>query len=141
MAEQNQQKRGQNIFEEDMKRLAEQVVEMKKSQEAKNYSDKDLIKKTLRPTTYLNNKPNKQSEDDNKKQPVVEQEEKFLPDYLKGASPEIKLEVERLLQETINNGLVKGVSEAQKAEPFILDAYRDALVDKLHDEFVRRKLL
>lgn len=137
---QNQQNSEQNIFEEDAKKLAERIGERKKSPEFKNYSDKDLIRQSLRPESYLKNGVKLQEKPAS--QPVIpKKEEEFLPDYLKDSSKEIKEKVEFLLEYTLKNGIVKGISNAQKFEPFILDAYRDALVDKLHNELVNRKLL
>ena len=39
------------------------------------------------------------------------------------------------------DGILKAANEAKKSNPFVLDAFHDALTGKLYDEFKRRGLL
>jgi hypothetical protein len=66
-----------------------------------------------------------------------------LPNYLQKESSEIKNEVESLIELTLKEGLEKGIAYAVKKEkdPFILDAYHDALSDVLLEELQKRNLL
>lgn len=64
-----------------------------------------------------------------------------LPSYAANAPEEAKQEVSRLIQHTFEKGLLEGVSEAKKKDPFILDMYHDALVEKLHEEMKHKGLL
>lgn len=127
-----------SAFGKDVEKVGKEVAEKKEALETKHYSEKDLIKQHVGQMVYPQAKPAPQQV---QKAPATQDEDKFLPDYLKEADPEIKRQVERLLEITIRNGLEQGIKEAQKMPPFILDAYHDALIDKLHDELVKRKII
>ncbi len=64
-----------------------------------------------------------------------------LPSYAADASEEVKKEVTTLINHTFEKGLLEGIREAKKKDPFILDMYHDALVEKLHEEMKRKGLL
>jgi hypothetical protein len=64
-----------------------------------------------------------------------------LPSYLSQESPEVKVEVERLVALALEEGITPAVTEAAKHSPFVLDALHDALVDKLLPELERRGAL
>ena len=118
----------------DIEKIGKAVQEKKSSPETKTYSDHDFVKQAIRPMVY----PQGQAAPSQAQQ---SEEDKFLPDYLKSADPKIKNQVEKLLEDTIRNGLVSGINEARKMSPFILDAYHDALTDKLHEELKKRKII
>ncbi len=65
----------------------------------------------------------------------------LLPPYADDAPPEVKLEVEKLLEVALTKGVLKASEELRKADPFVIDAFHDALVGKLYPEFQRRKIL
>lgn len=80
--------------------------------------------------------------------PVQPQEEKTneesaLPSYLalNPTEPQIKIEIERLLDLVFHRGLVKALSEAKHHPPFVEDAFHDALVDKLLPELKKRGMI
>ena len=64
-----------------------------------------------------------------------------LPQYAESAPAETKLEVEYLLDVAFHQGIVKATSEAMKSNPFVLDAFHDALVGKLYPELQKRGIL
>jgi hypothetical protein len=64
-----------------------------------------------------------------------------LPGYLQSSSKEIKLQVEKLLDFAWHHGIDSAVKEARKFGPFILDAFHDALTDKLYEEFQKRGII
>ncbi len=64
-----------------------------------------------------------------------------LPSYATNAPEEAKKEVATLIKYTFEKGLLEGIREAKKKDPFILDMYHDALVEKLHEEMKRKGLL
>ena len=72
---------------------------------------------------------------------VDDDEDKELPEYLKNVSPEIRKEVHLLIHLAFNGGIEKAASAAKKHGSFILDAFHDALVDKLYNELKSRGLL
>lgn len=69
-----------------------------------------------------------------------------LPSYSDGASPELRLKVEQLIDIAWHKGVDTAVAEAkklvkQKDGPALLDMFHDALTGKLHEEMVRRGYL
>lgn len=64
-----------------------------------------------------------------------------LPSYAANAPEKVKKEVVTLINYTFKKGLLEGVREAKKKDPFILDMYHDALAEKLHEEMKRKGLL
>lgn len=50
--------------------------------------------------------------------------------------------LQHLVDVAFERGLIEAIAAARKMhDPYILDAFHDALVDKLHDELVRRHQL
>lgn len=124
-----------NILERDIERLNKEIAEKRSLPEHKNLSERELIKKTLPPISRQNFNQKTQSADQ------TTTEKTFLPDYMKNLPAETKLQVEQLIDLTIHQGIEKVIKRAQRASPFILDAFHDALTDKLHEELKKRKLI
>ena len=126
-----------NIIEQDIKRLSQEIAEKKKLLEYKEVPEKELIKQTIEPLV-------KQSYIQSSQQLAQARKaakKTTLPDYLKDSPDKIKLQVEKLVDSVFHQGISKTIKEAQKAGPFILDAFHDALTDKLYDELKKRKYL
>ncbi|NCO15486.1 hypothetical protein AUJ30_00375 [Candidatus Wolfebacteria bacterium CG1_02_39_135] len=125
-----------SIIEKDIERLSKEIAEKKNLPEYKEVPERELIKQTLQPLV-------RQATSD--KQQVTKKEEEtketVLPDYLKDSPPEIKLRVEKLVDLVFHQGIEKTIKEANQAGPFILDAFHDALTDKLYDELKKRNLI
>lgn len=64
-----------------------------------------------------------------------------LPNYLQNADPQVKLEVQKLVEVAWHKGLSAAIKLAQEAGPLYVDALHDTLTDKLYDEFKKQKLL
>jgi hypothetical protein len=126
-----------NIIEQDIERLGKEIAEKKALAEHKELSEKELLRQALEPLVKQPiSQPIKPQ-----KQPAPSTEEQILPDYLKDSPAEIKLQVEKLIDSVFHQGIEKTVKEANKAGAFILDAFHDALTDKLYDELKSRKLI
>lgn len=136
MAEKNIQNFEHSELEADIQRLSREIIEKKKNPEYKDFSDKELIKETIRP---IINSTAKQAENGNK-MPFSSAEKTFLPDYAIGLSDEEKLKVEKLIEAVFHNGL-KAITESQKNEASVIDAFHDALTDKLFEELKQKKIL
>jgi len=65
---------------------------------------------------------------------------RVLPNYVIRDSKEIQLAVEKLIAHAFQHGITKAAQEAKGQGAFFLDAFHDALVDKLYEEFKKRKL-
>ncbi|MEK7162911.1 MAG: hypothetical protein AAB696_01340 [Patescibacteria group bacterium] len=126
-----------NILEADIERLSKEIAEKRNLLEHKNLSDRELVKKSLEP--MIRQAPiNQQSAISNQQSTAGSQ---VLPNYLKDLPAETKLQVEQLIDLTFHQGIGKVIKRALRASPFILDAFHDALTDKLHDELKKRKLI
>lgn len=61
--------------------------------------------------------------------------------YLDDLSPSDAARVNALIDLVPTKGLNKAIEMAKDQPPYILDAFHDALTDKLHDELKRQKLI
>lgn len=128
---------GHSALEADIKRLSREIAEKRNLPEYKEVPERELIKQTLQPLVKQPSiQPSKPTT-----QPAAPAEESIIPDYLKDSPPEIKLQVEKLVDSVFHQGIEKTVKEANQAGPFILDAFHDALTDKLYDELKKRNLI
>ncbi len=125
-----------NILEKDIERLSREVKEKRNLLEYKGLPERELIKQTLQPLI----RPSAPAAPLVAK-PAPSTEETILPDYLRDSPAEIKLQVEKLVDAVFHQGLEKTVKEANRAGAFILDAFHDALTDKLYEELKQRKLI
>ncbi|MDI6717791.1 MAG: hypothetical protein QMD86_01960 [Patescibacteria group bacterium] len=126
-----------NILEKDIERLAHEVREL--SAESNETPSKKIVKQALAP--IIKNIPSVPQTDDDNKKISDKTESKILPDYMKDSSPEMKLKVEKLLDMVFHKGIEKAVAEARDEEPFFLDAFHDALADKLYEELKKRNII
>jgi len=69
--------------------------------------------------------------------PVADTDAEF-PNYLAGASSDVKSRVHQLVQIAMHSGIEKATSRAKAESTYVLDAFHDALVDKLYNELKGR---
>lgn len=137
MSDVNLQNFEHSALESDIERLSKEIAEKRNLPEYKGLSEKELIKQTLQP---LVKQPLTQPSQP-ATQPTVSAEETILPDYIKDMPAETKLQVEKLVEAVFHQGIEKTVKEAAKAGAFVLDAFHDALTDRLYDELKKRKII
>jgi len=125
-----------NILEQDIERLSRQIKENKNSPEYKELSEREILRRSLGPIIQrpVLNQPIQFS-------PAKPFQTTILPNYLINDPDEIKINVEKLIDMTFHRGVEKTVEEAQKFGPYVLDAYHDALTDKLYEELKKRGIL
>ncbi len=123
-------------LEADIERLGKEIVEKKKLLEHKNLSDRELVKQTLHPII-------KQAavEPQTAASQISSTQSNVLPNYLQNSSTDVKVEVEKLVDLTLHQGIEKVAKIASKSNAFILDAFHDALTDKMYEELKKRKLI
>ncbi len=126
------------ILEADIKALAAEVSRHREAPEAKSLSEKDLLKKAIQALPSSLALPQVAAPLPQKGAP---KKTGLLPSYLSDVSPEIRLEVEYLLDIAYHGGISKAVSEAKKSPDFIQDAFHDVLVSKLYPELKKRGIL
>lgn len=130
-----------HILEQEIEKLSQEIIEKqklletKKSLEEKEIVEREIIKESLRPIIYQPLPPKTSVV------PPVSPEDKNLPNYLQNSSTEIKREVEKLINLAFSQGIKKTVAQARQNKAFVLDAFHDALTDKLYEELKKRKLL
>jgi len=131
MAEQLLPEFEHQALENDMKRLVEEVGKHREVPENSSLGDEALLKRSVQSFTAMSNGP--VANPTNLQNP--------LPQYVEDASPEVKLEVEYLLDIAFHEGILKADREARKTSPFVLDAFHDALVKKLYPTLKEQGLL
>ncbi|OGZ02059.1 MAG: hypothetical protein A3G64_02695 [Candidatus Liptonbacteria bacterium RIFCSPLOWO2_12_FULL_60_15] len=123
-------------LERDIARLSEQIGKHRESPELKGAESKELIRESLRslapqPATPAVPQPPSPEDDGSA----------LLPSYMQDEPAATKLMVEELLELSLHTGITQGLKEARKAGPYILDAFHDALVDKLYPELKKRGIV
>lgn len=124
-------------LEADIKTLAEEVQKHREKPENEAVGGQELLRQAIRSLpslqAHLPQAVQGASDQSSAKSP--------LPDYAQNASPEVKLEIEYLLDMAFHHGIVKADAEARKSPDFVLDTFHDALAGKLYPEFQRRGIL
>ncbi len=134
-----------NTLEKDIKRISGEIEKIKNSPEykeslkEKEISGKELVKQTLEPIIRKDFSSDEKTPQSNAN--LSDYNSSFLPQYVKNASSDIKNKIEELINFVFEHGVEKAVKEAKKEGPFFLDAFHDALADKLYEELKKRKLL
>ncbi|MEK7137964.1 MAG: hypothetical protein AAB787_00495 [Patescibacteria group bacterium] len=119
-------------MEADMQRMAEDLQKHQESPEASNFNEREVLKRSIQAMA-----PSAPVRDDEAK---VQDDDDPLSN-LNSAPPAAKLEVEQLLSLAFKDGVVKASEEAMKSNPFVLDAFHDALTGQLYDEFKKRGII
>ena len=63
------------------------------------------------------------------------------PTYLDTLDDDAVLKINGLIQALFENGIEKTIKTVVEEDPFILDAFHDALVDRLYDELKKHKVV
>ncbi|MEN9561039.1 MAG: hypothetical protein RIQ56_312 [Candidatus Parcubacteria bacterium] len=119
---------GHKAIEEDIERLSHVISVVKEEPEHQGASGEEIIKHSLRvyaPSTQHTPKP-----------PAGP-----LPEYVRDASPEVRLEIERLVDLAFHVGIIKAVETAEAHSQFVFDAFHDALAGKLYPELQKRGIV
>jgi len=64
-----------------------------------------------------------------------------LPAYAQSAAPEVRLEIEYLLDIALQKGIGPALTESAKSPYFVQDAFHDALAGRLYPELQKRGVL
>lgn len=119
-------------LEADIKALAQEVEKHRELPENKGASGQELLKKAIRAMPPVStatepvSKPSRPSP---------------LPKYAESATPEVRLEIEYLIDLAFHAGIGKASAEAKKSPDFVQDAFHDALAGKLYPMFQERGIL
>jgi len=124
-----------------MKTLAAEIHRAQEAKDAKNVEGLDAVKEAIRAFPQLD----RDASDDNGVPTPVTDARAFsnspLPAYAQNASPEIRLEIEYLLDIALHKGISSALSESAKSPYFVQDAFHDALAGRLYPELQKRGLV
>lgn len=121
-------------LEEDIKTLAAEIAKNREHPEMRNADEQEIVKNAILAFPKLNTAPAPAA--------VLPQKPNSpLPAYAQTATPEVKLEIEYLLDLALHQGLGKALNESQKSPYFVQDAFHDALAGKLYPELQKRGIV
>jgi hypothetical protein len=130
----------EHVLEADMKTLAAEIHRTQEMKDAKNAEGLDAVKEAIRAFPKLNHDASA-----NNRVPVTSatpgDTTNPLPMYAQNAAPEIKLEIEYLLDLAFHKGISTALSESAKSPYFVQDAFHDALAGRLYPELQKRGLI
>jgi hypothetical protein len=116
-----------------------------------NYQKEELKDKTIEEVVKYTLENFPLGEEDVKKEEKVSgeslsgvlstQTSSYLPSYVLDKDENVKKTVENLINLFLKEGLEKSLKEARNYPPFIVDAFHDALVDKIIPELRKRNLI
>ena len=129
-----------NALEADIQKLSKEIVDKKELPEHKDLSEKDIIKKILYPIIQQAVIQQPMADGQQSIRQLADQNQN-LPDYLKDAPDDIKLQVEKLIDLAMHYGVEKAAKAASRLNAFVVDAFHDAIADRLYDELKNRKIL
>jgi hypothetical protein len=116
-----------SISAQEMEAVAAEVKRHQENPEHRTLTGEELVKKSIQ--TYTGAQPSAGAPSDD------------LPEYASNASPRVKEEVEHLLGLVLHKGILAANSEASRSNPFVLDAFHDALTGKLYPELQKRGIV
>jgi hypothetical protein len=124
------------VLEADIKALAQEIGRQREKPESGAMSEQELLKQAIRGLPPLG------AQAEPPAPPKQSSSASPLPDYAQSASPEVRLEIEYLVDFAFHQGIAKADAEARKSSDFILDAFHDALSrGKLYTELKKRGIL
>jgi hypothetical protein len=123
-----------SALEADMKTLAAEIHRSTEMKDIKNGEGKESVKEAIRAFPTL-----KPHDDNGVPMPAATtQATGPLPAYAQNAAPEVRLEIEYLLDLALHKGIGDALAEAQKSSEFVQDAFHDALAGRLYPEMQKR---
>ncbi len=131
----------EHALEADMKTLAAEIHRTQEMKDVKNMEGLDAVKEAIRAFPQLGH----ELPDDNGVPVPPANGQSFsnspLPAYAQDAPPEIRLEIEYLLDIALHKGIGAALSESAKSPYFVQDAFHDALAGRLYPELQKRGLM
>lgn len=128
-------------LEADIEALARDVGAALEKPEGRERGHKEVLREALREKIYPAAAPPSAAPNERPAPGTPQRGSGFLPDYAASLAPAVRLKIERLLDFAWHQGIEKAAREAEKEGSFFLDAFHDALTEKLYDEFVKRGLI
>lgn len=137
-----------NDLESEIAELSRQIENKKRALEAENgivREEKEIVAETVIEHFYTEVNPAADSrinsDEDNSPKSVLPKMVAVGKDYLDTLAPETIESVNAYVSMIPRDGIRKTVSKVQTEQPFLIDAFHDALVTRLYDELVARKII
>lgn len=143
-----------SINNTDLHEIAKSIKQKRDSSpEFANSSNKEILKNIVKEKyggidkrdTYTNNNLSNGNQienvNSNQNESEMRRDEDMLPDYAKNIPEETRNEINNLIDLTFKKGISAGLKMARLADPYIMDLYHDALVDKLIVKLQEKKLV
>jgi hypothetical protein len=130
----------ENALEADMRTLAAEIHRTQEMKDVKNAEGLDVVKEAIRAFPQLNHES---ANGVPVPTPAVAaaQSDSPLPAYAQSASPEVKLEIEYLIDLALHKGIGPALAASMKSPYFVQDAFHDALAGRLYPELQKRGVL
>ena len=136
MAEQVQPKFEHASLEQDIKRLSAEIKERGLAEKGRS-GVMTIVKEQSAPEMPVG----QSGRPELLATPPSAQLNSALPNYLQKEPAEVKLKVEKLLDLAWHSGIKIAAMEARDSGPIVLDAFHDALTDKIYNELKQKGLL
>jgi hypothetical protein len=139
----------EKALESDIGILSNSIQFNREKVTVQNYNERELVKEAIRAFPNLE-KPSAAVPVPQPGQAAVPQtviapssavSSNVLPDYAQNAAPEVKLEIEYLLDLALRDGIGKALAASEKSPYFVQDAFHDALAGKLYPELQKRGIV
>ncbi len=134
-------------LETDIAALAAGIKDRKERITIKDYNERELVKEAIRAFPSFEHAPRASSAaapapSAPAPAPAASSASTSpLPEYAQNAPPEVKLEIEYLLDVALRHGIGKALAESEKSPYFVQDAFHDALTGRLYPELQRRGIV
>jgi len=125
-------------LEKSFSKLGVAIEKERKNPEMKDEPIEKVVKKAISnfvPPVEQTSSPS------NEKKEKKDELNSFLPSYLESSDVKVKEIVKNLIMLAFKNGIEEALKEARHYPPFIIDAFHDALVDKIMPELKKRNLI
>jgi hypothetical protein len=132
-----------SALESDMKTLAALIKNQRERPEMKDAGSRELLAEALRVFPSLEKvQPNPVATAQPVPQPPsTASQSSPLPAYAQSAPPEVKLEIEYLIDLALTKGISAAFSQAEKSSAFVQDAFHDALTGRLYPELKKEGIV
>ena len=131
----------EHVLEADIKTLAAEIHRSQQLEGVKNREGVDAVKEAIRAFPALD----RETPDNNGISAAAtstgDDAASPLPAYAQNAAPEVRLEIEYLLDVAFHKGIGAAMAASEKSPYFVQDAFHDALAGRLYPELQRRGIV
>jgi|SRR6185437_9413403 len=131
----------EQTLESDMKTLAAEINRSQELKDVKNAEGIDAVKEAIKAFPRFEASTAAANGAVSAPAAVHDDTSSPLPAYAQSAAPEVKLEIEYLLDVALHKGIGTALAESEKSPYFVQDAFHDALAGRIYPELQKRGLL